>query len=373
MAISKEFLTPILQKLIQINTENPDGITKEIVDYIYSLFPFDKGFRKKIITNQKNDTEMHKLIVELGYGKEKIVFCGHLDTVPSGPKENWKFDPFSGKIEDGNVFGRGSADMKGGVTSLIGLMFEFLKKPDFLKKYTLILACTADEEAGMTGAETLKKLEVMENAILLIIPEATNLQLGIAEKGVVWAKIKIIGKAAHGSTPEEGINAIEIAASLLPQFYSSLENLSSKILGKSTLNIGTIRGGNKINIVPSEVVLELDYRTIPEENIGGLIEKLSTINASPGRIEIEFIHKLPALITKKNEFIENLAKITNTNQIGLTYATDAAKLIPNNEIPFIIFGPGDNKIIHQVDEHVPISQVVTVAEKIYEALIETYL
>ncbi|MHA1982918.1 MAG: M20/M25/M40 family metallo-hydrolase, partial [Candidatus Hodarchaeales archaeon] len=107
--------------------------------------------------------------------------------------------------------------------------------------------------------------------------------------------------------------------------------------------------------------------------IEGLINKLSLINASPGRIEIEFLHKLPALIAKKNEFVENLSKITNSNQIGLTYATDAAKLIPNNEIPFVIFGPGDNKIIHQVDEHVPISQVVTVAEKIYEALIETYL
>jgi succinyl-diaminopimelate desuccinylase len=373
MPITKEFLTPILQKMIQINTENPVGKTKEIVDYIHSLFPSDKGFRKKIITNHKNEVELHNLIVELGKGREKIVFCGHLDTVPSGPKENWKYDPFSGRIENGNVFGLGSADMKGGVTSLIGLMFEFLEKPDFLEKYTLILACTADEEAGMTGAETLKELKIMENAILLIIPEATNLQLGIAEKGIVWVKIKVIGKAAHGSTPEQGINAIEIVAGLLPKFYNSLDNLTSEILGKSTLNIGTIRGGNKINIVPSEAILELDYRTIPEENIESLIEKLSLINASPGIIEIEFIHKLPALITKKNEFIENLAKITNTNQIGITYATDAAKLIPNNEIPFIIFGPGDNKIIHQVNEHVPISQVVTVAEKIYEALIETYL
>ena len=136
MTISEEFLIPILQKMVSFQTENPGGTTKDIVDYINSLFPSEKGFRKENITNNKDGIELHNLIVELGSGKEKIVLCGHLDTVPAGNPENWKHDPFSGTIENGNVYGRGSVDMKGGVASLIGVMFAFLDHPEFLEKYT---------------------------------------------------------------------------------------------------------------------------------------------------------------------------------------------------------------------------------------------
>lgn len=372
MSSTEEFLIPILQNMIKIPTENPVGKTKEVVDYLYTIFPSEKGFRKRIITHEKDGVELHNLIVELGSGPHKIVLCGHLDTVPAGKKSNWKHDPFAGIIEDGKVFGRGSADMKGGVTSIIGVLFDFLDKPDFLTKYTLVFAATADEEAGMSGAEALELEGVMKEAILLIIPEATNLNVGIAEKGVTWVKLHVHGKQAHGSMPEQGINAIEAAASLYSQLHSCLSGVTSDILGKSTLNIGTIAGGTKINVVPNEVEIELDFRLVPEEDQELVLHKLQELKPKIGSCDVEIIQNLPAVISAKGEFATKLAKLANSSMIGLTYGTDAAKLLKNKDVPFVIFGPGDNTVIHQDNEYVTIEQVLQISQFITQALLETY-
>ena len=372
MTSTEEFLIPILQNMIKIPTENPIGETKSLVDYLYTLFPDEKGFRKRIITHQKDEIELHNLVVELGTGPQKIVLCGHLDTVPAGSKSNWKHDPFAGIVQDGKVYGRGSADMKGGVVSIIGVLFDFLDKTDFLTKYTLVFAGTADEEAGMSGAEALEEAGVMKDAILLIIPEATNLNVGIAEKGVTWIKLLVHGKQAHGSMPEQGINAIESAASLYSQLHSCLSDVSSDILGKSTLNIGTITGGTKINVVPNNVEIELDFRLVPEEDQDLVLQKLKELKPEKGTYEIEIIQNLPALISSKSTFVSNLCKLTGTSTVGLSYGTDAAKLLKNTNIPFVIFGPGDNTVIHQDNEYVPISQVLQIKQFITQALLETY-
>ncbi|MFW9929270.1 MAG: M20 family metallopeptidase [Candidatus Thorarchaeota archaeon] len=370
---SEEDLIKILQKLIKIQTENPNGETKSIVDYITTLFPEKQGFEKEIVTHMKNDIKLHNLIVKLGSGTNKIIFCGHLDTVPAGENKNWNFPPFEGIIMKDKVFGRGSADMKGGIVSIIGIMHSFIDQKEFLEKNTLIFAATADEEAGMTGAETIAPM-IMKDANLVIIPEATNLKIGVAEKGVLWIKLKIIGKAAHGSMPHEGINAIEGAMNIIPQLYKNLGKRISNVLGKSTLNIGTIIGGNKINIVPEEVTLELDYRLIPEDQSLEIIENIKSIDPTPCKLEMEIMQNLPALISNKDtKFIQNLQETINNEIIGLTYGTDAAKLIENNKsVPFVIFGPGDNTIIHQTNEFVNISQVIQVTKSIYQALIKTY-
>ena len=372
MSINEEFLVPILQNLIKIPTENPPGKTREIVDYLSGLFPSEKGFRTKIIPYKHGEVELHNIVVELGTGIQKIVLCGHLDTVPAGSHTNWKHKPFDGILEDGKIYGRGSADMKGGVVSIIGVLYNFIENKEFLQKYTLVFAGTADEEAGMSGAETLEKTGIMDNAILLIVPEATNLQVGIAEKGVLWIKLIVHGKQAHGSMPEQGLNAIEAAASLYPQLHACLSGATSNILGKSTLNIGSIKAVTKINVVPNQVELELDYRLVPEENHDEVLKKLRALKPIFGTYDIEITHDLPALISKQNQFVKNLTILTGKEQVGLTYGTDAAKLLMNKDIPFVIFGPGDNTIIHQDNEYVHKSQVVQISELLTKALLDTY-
>ena len=366
----------LLQNLIKLKTENPGSRTEEIVNFLKtSVFDVSKGFRTRVITNQKEGTILHNIVAEIGTGARRIILCGHLDTVPAGDHQKWKHPPFSGALVDGNVYGRGTSDMKGGVVSLIGTIQRLMDNKNLLKKSTIVFAGTADEESGMSGAEALYNAGIMNNAVLLVIAEATNLRVGIAEKGVIWATAKVKGKAAHGSMPKEGLNAIEGASKLFPKFYDCLEPKKSELLGISTLNIGTMRAGTKINVVPEEAILELDYRLLPEQDPKTVIERLKGIDASPWKMEIAITHFLPPLMANSDDpFVKTLRSVSGGSPfVGMTYGTDAAKLIdPKSPIPFAIFGPGDSRIIHQTDEFVPLSQVVQASEMLVEAINRTF-
>jgi succinyl-diaminopimelate desuccinylase len=372
----KRNLIDILKKLVQIPTENPPGRTEEVVNFLINeVFKEEEGFHNEIITHMKNDVKLHNLITKIGFGKKKIIFSGHFDVVPAGNLSKWIHPPFSAKIIDRKLYGRGSADMKGGIVSLIGTLKSLGKEDEFLKKYELIFLGTADEEAGMSGSFTLAKTKVLESAIFLIVAEPTNLDIGIAEKGMLWIKLKIHGKSAHGSMPQEGLNAIEGALKIIPQLYACLNDKSNQILGSPTLNIGKIRGGTKINVVPDFAELELDFRYIPEQRPEDIINKVKNVKLNPFNIEIEVIKQQPAIESNVNHpLIKNLKKLSNSKEIGLPYATDASNYItPNNPIPFIIFGPGNHKAIHNVNESISLNQVFEAAEYLNRALLETYL
>ncbi|MBA7572937.1 putative succinyl-diaminopimelate desuccinylase [subsurface metagenome] len=371
----KDEIILILKNLVQLHTENPPGITESVVKFlILDVFKEEHGFQNQVVINRKNGVELHNLISTIGHGKEKIVLSGHFDVVPTGDPAQWKYHPFSAEIKNGKLYGRGSADMKGGIASLIGVIKILSKIPRFLEKYKLVFVGTADEEIGMMGSLSLSKQGVMNNSILLIIAEPTNLKIGIAEKGLLWVKLKIIGKYAHGSMPHEGINAIEGAIKIIPQLYNCLEEKRNVVLGKSTLNIGKISGGTAINIVPDQAVLDIDYRLIPEQDHNTLINNLNNLQLIKFPINIEILKELPALQTDSNHlFIQNLKGVSKSELLGLSYATDAAHLISvNSPIPFVIFGPGDPNNIHKIDEFIELEQVFQATEFLTNALLQTY-
>ncbi|MFX0041046.1 MAG: M20 family metallopeptidase [Promethearchaeota archaeon] len=371
----KEQLVYILKKLVQIPTENPPGKTEEVVNFLTSeVFKEEEGFKNRIITFSKRDITLHNLISRIGSGNQKIILSGHFDVVPAGDPSNWDYPPFSGKIIEGKLYGRGSADMKGGITSLIGVMKNLSKNKSFLDKYELIFFGTADEEAGMLGALTQTKKEDPKEADLLIIAEPTNLNIGVAEKGLLWANVRVYGKAAHSATPNEGINAIEGALKIIPHLHNCLDNKQNEFLGHSTLNVGTIRGGTKINVVPDLVELEIDYRLIPEQKHNDVVFKLKNVNLNPYSIDVKVINTLPSVKTDVNHrFVQNLKQITNSEIIGIPYATEAAIYVnQKNPIPFVIFGPGDPKVVHKANEWVHLEQVFQATEFLTAALINTY-
>jgi succinyl-diaminopimelate desuccinylase len=118
-------LTTILKHLVQIPTENPPGKTDKIIDYLISeVFKEEDGFDNEIVSYKKKDVELKNLITKIGKGKEKIVLCGHFDVVPVGDPKKWTYPPFSAEIVDGKLYGRGSSDMKGGLTMLIGTVMN---------------------------------------------------------------------------------------------------------------------------------------------------------------------------------------------------------------------------------------------------------
>jgi len=371
-----EKLVTILKKLIQIPTENPPGRTDEIIEFLVTeVFKEEEDFRNEIITYKKKDVELRNLVSSLGSGSRKIILSGHFDVVPVGDLKQWTYPPFSAEIIDGKLYGRGSADMKAGLTMLIGTIMNLKENSQFLEENTLVFLGTADEEAGMTGAITCVRKGVMKDSELLIIAEPTNLNIGIAEKGLVWASLDIKGKSAHASTPHEGINSIEGALKLIPHLYSCLEDKSNEILGSSTINIGKIEGGTVINVVPGKTSMLADYRLIPEQNTDALIKKLHNIDIFPCSLEVRITHTLPAVQTDVNHpFLQNLKKLNQHNFIGLPYATDAAILINHkNPVPFVIYGPGDPKVVHKENEFVKLTDLYKSTEFLTKALLQTYL
>ncbi|MFX1280554.1 MAG: M20 family metallopeptidase [Promethearchaeota archaeon] len=371
----RERLVYILQRLVQIPTENPPGKTEEIVDFLIStVFKEEEGFQNQVISHFKNNIKLHNLITKIGFGKKKILLSGHFDVVPVGDSSKWDIPPFSARIIDGKLHGRGSADMKGGIVSLIGVMKSLSKNKEFLENHQLIFLGTADEEAGMSGSLTLASTGIINDAELLIVGEPTNLEIGIAEKGILWVKLKIYGRSAHGSMPEEGLNAIEGAINIIPQLQTCLNDTINPFLGSSTINIGKIHGGTKINVVPDYTELEVDFRLIPEHDTETIVTNLKRLNLNPWKMDIEIVNILPPLQSdSKHPFIQNLAEISNSRIIGLPYATDASRFVTEeNSIPFIIFGPGNPKDVHKLNESISIDQVYSATEYLTRALLKTY-
>jgi succinyl-diaminopimelate desuccinylase len=369
-------LEQILKNLVRIPTENPPGKTNEIINYLVSdVFKKAEGFHNEIIKYNKKNIVLKNLITRIGTGRNKIILSGHLDVVPAGEASQWKFHPFSAKEIDGKLYGRGSCDMKGGLTMLIGTIINLREYPELLKNYSIVFIGSADEEAGMTGAYNCVRNGVMKDSVLLIVGEPTNMNVGIAEKGLLWADIHVNGKAGHASTPELGVNSIEGAMKIIPQLYDCLDRVNNRVLGSSTLNIGKILGGIAHNIVPDKTVLSVDYRYIPEQDYTRLHKKLLEIEAFPCEIKVKITHTLPALQSdSKIPFIQNLKKINGRKIIGLPYATDAAVLVQKkNPVPFVIYGPGDPEVIHKPDEFIKLEDVIESTINLSQALLKTYL
>ena len=208
----------ILKALIRLNSENPPGNTRKNIEWIQQ-WAERNGIHVQTQWYEKNQGNII-LTVGNAVRAKSIVMCGHLDTVPAGDLNNWSYDPFGAEEIEGFIYGRGSADMKGGVAACLGALKSLNDSVDANNiGYQIVFLGTSDEEIGLGGAKAVMNLGTMNNADFLIVTEPTALNVGISEKGVLWFKIQSFGKAAHGSTPEKGINAIEELAQLFPLLH----------------------------------------------------------------------------------------------------------------------------------------------------------
>ena len=252
----------LCQDLIRIDTSNPPGNER-----VAALFVQERlrriGFETFLIGH---DDERATLLAMLeGEPRsDTFLFVGHLDTVPCGDVAQWNHDPFEAYCDGTHIIGRGASDMKGGLAALIAAA-ETLKGKQV--KNTIILVFTADEESGCLGSTALLDLPRIQTAKLLIVPEPTSNHIGVAEKGALWVKIRARGKSAHGSMPDQGINAInEILALMNELDLSGFQNEKNAYLGSFTASLNTITGGIKTNIIPDSCEVSMDIRTLPAQN-----------------------------------------------------------------------------------------------------------
>ncbi|MFQ5977213.1 MAG: M20 family metallopeptidase [Candidatus Heimdallarchaeota archaeon] len=378
--VDAQFAKQTLVSLVKIPSENPPGSNLEIVEYLADVGEKERlAVRRQCVDKEK---KMENIIIapsEEAFKGRKIVLAGHLDTVPIGDLDNWTKDPF-GKDQEGDIlFGRGSCDMKSGVASFLSVIKAF-KQLEPLAVNPIFIG-TADEENLMRGVKKILCLpEFQTPPEFAVIGEPTGLQIGIAEKGISHVKVSAKGVAAHGARPDLGANAIDACYRIIQLIRKNMPKDTDPILGPPTMNLGTLQGGIKVNIVAEQCHAELDFRFGPNfetESMEKLVQKACMEIKDPYKVDYEVIHQLPALGTSPNHpFIlsisNELKRLGHEPKVtGLTYATDGAVLVPEWKIPFLIFGPGDQETLHIADEWVSISETVTAAQVVCNAFLST--
>lgn len=303
--------------------------------------------------------------------KRTLILEAHQDTVPV---DGMIVEPFGAKIEGNKLYGRGSCDIKGGMSAMLGCFARLVReKPK--GACNVIMACTVDEENTMLGVRELVK---HVKADFAVVAEPTNLNIVHAHKGVVRWNLITTGRSCHSSAPEKGTNAIYRMGRVLvaiEQFAEQLRTTTNDpLLGPATMSVGVIHGGVGVNTVPDRCKIEIDRRVIggetPADAPGQLMQYLTKAGIDfPVEMTEPWIRE-PALNPKGSEEIQKLLGAAIDAERGshqvhaVPYGTDAATIAWSG-IPAVIFGPGDIAKAHTVDEWVPLDEVETAANILY--------
>jgi succinyl-diaminopimelate desuccinylase len=362
------------QELLRIKSVNPPGDELAAAEYISSVLA-KAGLEIEIM---KHSPTRASVISRLrGSGKAPaLLFNGHIDTVPVGA-EAWVHDPFTGVLADGRIWGRGAADMKGGVAALM-MALKILAEARLPLKGDIIFAATAGEETNSLGAAAMASRKDLGPVQAILIPEPSENELYIAEKGAFWIELTTQGKSAHGSMPDLGKNSVLMMVRLIAEFEKlDIPFKSHPLLDGFTRSVNTIAGGVKTNVVPDSCVATIDMRTVPGQNhqailgqieglIKGMQQKASDFTASAkiinNRAPIETPEDDPAV----RIFSEVLRGVTGKTPVpkGTRYFTDGVVFVPALKAPLLICGPGAPALAHQPNEYVEIDKLLE-AVRIY--------
>ena len=350
----------LTQALVRFDTINPPGNERLCAEHLGSILN-DAGFAVSYHEFAETRTS---LVARIGGDADAkpLCFTGHIDTVPLGAAP-WSVDPFAADIADGKLYGRGTSDMKSGVAAFVVAAIRLARELETGPGMVLII--TAGEETGCEGAYHLAGLgNVLGDAGAIVVAEPSSNLPFIGHKGALWLKAVANGLTAHGSMPELGVNAIYKAARTISQLEDFDFNVARHpVLGKPTLNVGTVHSGMNINSVPDRAEVGIDIRTLPDQDHGDLCAHLSSYLGDD--IAVEPIVDVGSVWTDPAEdwmldvfdvMAEILGKMPEV--CTATYFTDAAALTPAyGGPPTVILGPGEAAMAHQTDEYCVVDRI----------------
>ena len=297
-----------------------------------------------------------------------LLLNGHLDTVGVA---GMSVDPFGAEVRDGRLWGRGSCDMKGGVAALLAATARVARSGP---PGGLIVALTADEEHASLGMQALVRSGIGADAA--VVCEPTSLAVMPAHKGFVWIEAAFRGRAAHGSRPDAGVDAIEHAARYLTALGALRSRLRAEephpLLGHGSFHAGTIDGGSAPSVYPDACRLVLERRTLPGENAAGIIEEFQAVLDELAAEVPELDAKLTEGLARPATEIPNDSPLTeglvaacvgegvDPVLAGMTAWVDAA-FLNQAGTPALCFGPGSIAQAHSADEWIDPSEIVTCA------------
>jgi succinyl-diaminopimelate desuccinylase len=254
--------------------------------------------------------------------------------------------------------------MKSGIAAFIVAALELA--PDLARGPGLVLVITAGEEIGCEGAKYLADHSLLGRAGAIVVAEPTANYPYIGHKGLAWFEVETSGVTAHGSMPELGDNAIVKMAHViddLGRFRFPVD--AHAVMGKPTVNVGTIRGGLNTNSVPDRATITVDTRTVPGIDHGHLCESLQRLLAPRGA-RVRPIVDTAALYTEPaNEWVQQVYEACTPYLGGrptpktITFSTDGADLKRGfgGAVPAVIVGPGEPNLAHQTDEWCSMSRI----------------
>ena len=370
-------MVELLQRMVKVNTVNPPGDEQELAELICD-FISDQGLECQLHQVDENRSNIVVILRGKDSTLKKLYFSGHLDTVPIG-EQPWTVNPFGAEIKDGRIYGRGTTDMKGGVAALLETML-ILKESQFPLEQDVIFVGTIGEEVDCLGARTAVERGLIENPGAILIAEPSSLDLYEAHKGALWLEIRTYGKTAHGSMPEEGINAIDSMMYILNELQKLKLDDVDDLLGMMSSSINVINGGVATNVVPDYCTLNLDFRTVTASQNQIILNKIEAIIASLSDANVGFESDYAVL--------QNLEPLTNENENALIkklrrtnlkskqnrsakYYTDGSVFRKHFDGPILICGAGDPTLAHQPDESISIDDLEKSVE-LYLQLVDIY-
>jgi succinyl-diaminopimelate desuccinylase len=346
----------LAQALVRLDTAGPAAQEKAAADLLAPLLTA-AGFS---VVSYAFAPGRPSLVAHLDHprGGLPLVFSGHLDTVPVGPSA-WTHDPFGGTLAGGMLHGRGSADMKAGVAAMVAALVEAAET--HAAGRPLFLALTAAEETGCLGATHLAAHDRLPRAAGVIVAEPTDNRLAIGHRGALWLRARYAGRSAHGSLPHLGVNAIYAAAAGILRCREMRFDDDDGLLGRVSLNVGTVEGGLNVNSVPDAAAFTLDLRSVEP----GSHEKLkAAVAAALGPVAtLDTILDLPAVRTERGSvFALEVSRCAaaiglDTEPTVVPYFTDGSILAGACRADVIIVGPGSPSMAHQTDEACPVAHI----------------
>lgn len=320
-----------------------------------------------------------------GSGGPSLMFNGHMDTVPAGSMS----DAYEPQIRDGVLWGRGACDMKGAVAAMACAMAAIVHEgaSDGLTG-DLLFTGTVGEETGSIGVKAL--IEAGVKTRYAVVGEPTSLRIGISHKGACFIRISLIGRGAHGSRPDEGVNAVSYASQIIRALETDLRAKLAKrvhpLLGAPTVSVGRISGGTQPNIIAERCSVDIDRRTLPDEDniveeitalVAGICDPIGGLSWSVEEMPETAVVPHFALGTSLDAKLVVCAQQAcqrlglPSDPVGVPYWTDGGHLAASG-VETIILGPGDIANAHGPNDRVEISELATSIE-LYQDLVRRIL